>query len=131
MAELLIRVVDKHNAEDPYLDAQCLKRGDVVVVCEDGHPWSETELTTPEWRVVRVPGVSVVQSEAFIGPEIEDNPAQPSRMLRRRAFKFDLDSPVAEKVLAKQGPTTLKLSPRQLWDLKKAKVRLEDPNILD
>lgn len=56
MAEILLRVVDKTN-EDKALDAQCSKRGDVIVVKPDGWPWGTEELKSDFWRVVKLPGV--------------------------------------------------------------------------
>lgn len=130
MAELLIRVVDKSN-DDPYLDVQCLKRGDVVVICEDGHEWSQAELTNPEWRILKVPGVTLVQAEAFLGPEVDEDPTQPSRVLQRRAFKVDLDDVRVAKIMSAEKPLTLRLSSAQLQTLKKRKPRFIDPNVFD
>jgi len=91
MAEFLVRVADKVNPDSPYLDAKCLKRGDVVVVCPDGWPWSQLERTLPFWRIVRVPGMSLSEAEAFLAPE----PGDPlvNKMLQRRQFKLDVDGP--------------------------------------
>ena len=47
--EALIRVVDKGVAED------CSKAGDVISICPNAWAWSTSELTNPEWRIVRVP----------------------------------------------------------------------------
>lgn len=87
-----MRVVDKVNGDDPAKDARCLKRGDVVVVCRDGHPWSQLELDNPEWRIVKVPGMSLEEGELltarpFVLPGLGDT-------TKRRAQSLDLDSAV-------------------------------------
>lgn len=96
MAELLIRVKDKTNADDPDADRLCSKRGDVVVVCPDGHPWSEAERTAPYWRIVKLPGIDPADLDELIRPEIDDTPPEPGqppmRLLRRRAAALDLDA---------------------------------------
>jgi len=58
MCELLIRVIDKVN-NDTRLNYQCTKRGDVIVVVEDGWNWTEKELKNPDWRIIKLPGVPV------------------------------------------------------------------------
>lgn len=92
MAEFLIRVVDKVNAEDFYRDCQCLKRGDVVWAADDGWPWSREELVAPYWRVIKVPALPLSEAQAFLASEKDSDPAHPSRTLQRRAFKLDLDA---------------------------------------
>lgn len=94
MAELLIRVVDKVN-DNLYLDCQCTKRGDVIVVCPDGWVWSKEERTNPDWRIVSIPKMSVSEATVFLAPEPAKGQTA-SRTLQRRAFKFDLDRLPAE-----------------------------------
>lgn len=137
MCELLIRVRDKTN-DDPYLDARCLKRGDVVVVVEDGWQWEREELTNPDWRILQLPNVTVAQAVAFVGEEVDDNPEQPSRVLRRRGWSFDVDaSELPASVRAWFGddsravPTRrVLLSAAQILALRRAKVRLRDRNVI-
>ena len=57
MCEVLIRVVDNVQT-DPILNAQCTKAGDIIHVAADGWPWGKEELINPEWRIVKLPGVS-------------------------------------------------------------------------
>lgn len=59
MCELLVRIVDKTNPDSPSQSAKLLKRGDVVVACPDGWPWSTLEQQSTDWRILRVPGVAV------------------------------------------------------------------------
>lgn len=99
MAELLVRTVDKVNPKDPEKDAQCLKRGEVVVIMPDGHPWSQRERNNPDWQLVQIPGMSVEDANIkftqppFVDPKIAGEEAMRNR--KRRAIKIDLDALVA------------------------------------
>lgn len=136
---MLVRVVDKVNRNDPYLDVKLLKRGDVVVVCPDGWQWSALELKSADWRVMHFPDLSVEKAEAFLGPEFDTDPKNPSKMLRRRAFKVDLDSailPADVKAAVAEGAkietkVAVRLTESAALSLKVEKVRLEDPNKFD
>lgn len=138
MCEVLLRVADKVNATDPYADAKCLKRGDIVVVCVDDWPWGSDELAHPFWRVLKLPNISVQQVETFLGPEYDDDPANPSRVLRRRAFMVDLGSATIPAGLrawllddTRAAPTrTANFTATQFLALKKGKTRLPDPNVI-
>jgi hypothetical protein len=90
MAEMLVRVVDKVNTDDPVLDSKCLKRGMVVAICPDGWPWSDAERGAPYWRIVKVPGAAVGDLSAYLVAELGD-PTQ-NRFLQLRGFKLDLDA---------------------------------------
>lgn len=93
MAELLIRVIDK-TSTDPYLDAKCLKRGDVVDIRPDGWVWGRFEYSDPQWRILRLPGIAAQDLSAFLAEEVDTDPAQPSAVLQARAFRLDIDSPL-------------------------------------
>jgi hypothetical protein len=85
MCELLVRTVDKVNADDKVTDNVLTKAGDVIVVCPDGWVWSETEKAAPFWTIIKVPGAPVSWGEQFLGKEITDvsNP-------KARAVSLDL-----------------------------------------
>lgn len=91
MAELLVRVVDKVSA-DPLIDAQCTKRGDVIVVMPDGHGWGRMELNNPDWRIVKIPGVKVSEALHFTEPEQPADPMNPEPGLRIRAARLNIDA---------------------------------------
>lgn len=135
MSELLIRVIDKVGS-DPYLDAKCLKRGDVVVVVDNGWLWAKEELTAPYWRILKLPNVSVTVAEAFLGAEFDIDPAHPSKVLRRRAFSLDLVNWTNQVLQWIADDTravpfrTANISEANLLALKLPKVRLVDPNVL-
>lgn len=94
MVEMLIRVEDKRNLDDPEMDAKLTKRGDVIVVMPDGWNWGRAELSAPFWRIVRVP-LTMDEANAMLGEQKDTDPLNPSRVLRRRAFKYDLDAIMA------------------------------------
>lgn len=89
MPELLVRVVDKVNS-DPYLDALCTKRGDVIVVKPDGWAWGGKERDNSEWRIIKLdaPEAECLQ---FISAELPET-ATSNRMVRKRAFTFDIEA---------------------------------------
>ena len=71
MAELLIKAVDSFHS-DPVKDLRgSYKRGDVVVVMEDGHVWGKEEhpkTTTynpPHFFILKILDVTVAQSNGI------------------------------------------------------------------
>lgn len=138
MAELLVRTISK-TSDNIYDDVKLTKRGDVIVVMEDGHEWSPTELKAPFWQIIKVPGVKSDYFAALLVEELKEgvqpDPAVPNT-LQRRAFKLDLDNlPNAEKFAVTQGDeraVAAVVFDHQLIDLHEVKVRkaqIEDPNI--
>ena len=90
MAEFLIRVADKVNP-DFYADCQCTKRGDVIVVQADGWGWGKEEKSLPFYRIIRHSNVTVAEASQFLAPELPVDPLNPSKTLKRRQFKLDID----------------------------------------
>lgn len=137
MCEVLVRVADKIS-DDPYMDAKLLKAGDVVVIQRDGGPWGTEDLTSPAWRIIKFTAISVSTASAFLGPEIDTDPANPNRMLRRRAFALDLTNAMLPadfrawlNDVSRAAPTrTVALTVAQLLALKKSKTPLADPNVI-
>lgn len=135
MAELLVRVRDK-TSPDLYKDVRLTKRGDVIVVMPDGWTWGSGELTNPDWRIVKLPNVSLDEAEAMTAGELPADPKVPSRTLQRRAFSFDLDN-LPQSVAAfiaddtRASPAlTVNLTLAQFRGLKKRKEAKQDPAIL-
>ena len=91
MVEALIRVADKTNSNSEELNSKKTKRGDVIVVCDDGWPWSEWERTNPDWRVVRFPDEVASDIRAMVTPEFDEDSSKPRATLKARAFCLDLD----------------------------------------
>lgn len=137
MAEMLVRVVDKINHDDPYLDVQCTKRGDVIVVVADGHVWGVMEQLDPQYRIVKMPGVAMDDVASLLAPEPETDPQNPSRMLQRRLFKLaldDMDAPtrayLAEGRRNRKPVHRLNIGSAALLALRVRKAALPDPNVL-
>jgi len=135
MCEMLIRVVDKVN-DDPYLDAKCTKRGDVITVQPDGWGWSRAELRNPDWRIIKIPGVTVIEAESFLGAEMDADPANPSQVLQRRAFRLDVDAlPDSSGQVgdaSRRNPLhRVNIDYDDLMALKISKPPLVDPNVFD
>lgn len=86
--ELLIRIRDKVGT-DVYRDCKLTKRGDVIDIRPDGHPWGRRELANPDWRIVRVP-ISANEAHALLAPEPGNRLT--NRMLRKRLFRLDVDN---------------------------------------
>lgn len=117
MAELWVRVIDKVNP-DFYLNCGCTKRGDVIVVQEDGWPWGKEEIASPDHQIVKIPGVPAAKFEAFLAPERSQDGKQ-SRTLQRRAFKLDLAADL--KALAQSD---------RIDTAKITKQRIADPAVI-
>ncbi len=130
MSELLLRVVDRVQ-DDPYLDARCTKRGDVIVICHDGHQWSARELASPEWVVVRVPDATPVDLCGFLAPEPEIDPHNPSMVIQRRVMYLDCDAmeSLVGFRLDQENTPPITLTAEQVWSLRRFRPRRTDPNV--
>ena len=69
---------------DPVKDARgCWKRGDPVVVEEDGHAWGARE-RLPRFVVIKIPGVPAARLRAYLAEDTEQDPFLLERVRRRR-----------------------------------------------
>ena len=86
MARLVIRILPNDHPTDPALTPLRTQEGDVVELVDDGHVFSQAELTNGQYRILDVPGVP--QDElVHLKAHVED--AQ-GRMTKRRAQQLDL-----------------------------------------
>ena len=97
MCELVVFVADKTN-DDVYLDCMCYKAGDVVCVQPDGWPWGNLDLTNPNWRIVKFPGIDVSEYSQFTQEQMPDDPENPPKTLLRRALALDLTAIANDEV---------------------------------
>jgi len=78
MAELLVKAVDFTHPDPDTDKAASYKRGDVVVIGEDGSPWSALEILAPnaggKFFIVELPGTSVAQILAMTKSETQTVP---------------------------------------------------------
>ncbi len=103
MAEFLIKAVDASHP-DPTKDAcGCYKRGDVVVVMEDGWAWGKEE-GLPIFCLLKIEGLSVPAGRKYIESEIEiysDALGDPLvRISRRRQYHVCMDELPADVLSA-------------------------------
>jgi hypothetical protein len=87
LADLLIRIRDKETSGDAETDALQFKAGDVVAVCDTPWPWSTTELTNPDWRILRLPLVTVQEVNDLLIPQLGAENVQGNTPLRRKRGK--------------------------------------------
>lgn len=88
--EILLRVVDKINLDDPIKNNQCTKRGDVIVVVPDGHNWGKEELSNPDWRIIKAPNLTEAATYDFTHADLDIN----GNEIKRRKHTFDFDNPI-------------------------------------
>ena len=81
MCELLVCLND--TSDDP-TDARP-RRGDVVVIMEDGHHWGKKELTN--FKLVKFPGIMADQFGALLGNKVPEGHAP-----LFRAYYLDLET---------------------------------------
>ncbi len=89
MAEMLVRLYDKYTGKDQVMRSKTTHRGDVIVVREDGWPWSDQERKSPDWIILTV-NMPIQKAQTMLAPEQGDPLKNP--LLQLRAFKVDLDA---------------------------------------
>jgi hypothetical protein len=98
MAELLIKARDATHADAEKDRRGCYKRGDVVVVMDDGHEWGAKE-GPPNFVRLRIPGAARALAERLTEEQDDDDTGAPlpdeqgqRRAFRRRRWRVDLDA---------------------------------------
>lgn len=109
MAEILIKASDNVNP-DPELDKFCYKRGYVVCVMPDGHPWGKKECL-PDFVVLKVPNMTVENTLQYLQEKLENPQTINQKAIGRRVKKLNVDStllPLAKRNTIKNtGVVTL------------------------
>ncbi len=98
MCELLIRVTDKtpatgHPSRDQYRSV----RGEVIFAAPEGSYWGPGDRGNPEWRIVRVPGMTVDEGRSMMmsepsGVSVVKHRGRPRKYYHKRYFVLDLDA---------------------------------------
>lgn len=94
MAEMLVRIKDKPKSGNVYKDRHLSERGCVICIMPDNHSWSNAELTNPEWRIIKVPGINPTVISHFITGQIgygDPEAEKVNLVLRRWQYKLNLD----------------------------------------
>ncbi len=133
MCELLIRLIDKDKApaDRPDIDCQRSRRGDVITVVSDGHEWSDAERTSPEWMIVKAPGMPEHEGRAAHSGEPDDGTRKRYRW--RRQFFLDLDKMPSEVATSLAHPRTKESVTIPMAAIRVAKSRrppYRDPDII-
>lgn len=130
MAEFIVRTLDR-KADDFYQDAKLTKRGDVIAVCPDGWKWSQIELTSPDWVILKVPGMSTDDAAAWLAPEIAQDPAASTKTLQVRGSKVDLDilAKVAPELTDVKRPQTVLVPTADFVAARELKEKIPDPAV--
>ena len=93
MCEILIKAIDAEHP-DPIKNARgCYKKGDPVVIFEDGHEWGKEE-GLPKFWVLKIPGVPADLLKHLILPQtiarIDTDGVERQEIITRRLHKLDL-----------------------------------------
>lgn len=98
MAELLIKARDANHADAEKDRRGCYKRGDVVLVVEDGHEWGRKE-GPPNFVILRIPLAARALAERLADEDDEDDVGAPAvdekgerRVHRRRRWRVNLEA---------------------------------------
>lgn len=97
--EILIRVVDKEPSGSP----RFFKAGDVITIQPDGHPWSERERTSAEWRIVRAP-ILQTHADTLMAAAVDLIVEQAHPEWTRRRYRINLTHIAVASLLT--GPRT-------------------------
>lgn len=112
MAELLIRIVDKVNPDNAAQNQLCFKAGDILHVAPDGWTWGTEELSNPEWRILKLPGMApelftdLMQMQMVLVGNRE-------HMTLKRAKCIDVSHPTVQQYIASGHIITIELSVEQ------------------
>ena len=112
MAEALISFQDQLPSSDPNYKLR-YRAGEIITIQQDGWPWSDAELTNPQWRIIKAPGLDANAIQAWLAASVDVN----NNLLMRRS-KF-LDTTKIPNQISKQLQTnqTLTLTAAQVSTL--------------
>lgn len=131
--ELLVRIRDKINLNDPYFHDMLTKRGDVIVVKSDGHAWGKEEIANPEWIIIRVP-LSRSEAEALLAGTLISN-GDRQILRRKREFRLNVDALPARLQTAmtydgKRTATVVDATVTEIRGVREQKPAWQDPNVI-
>jgi hypothetical protein len=93
MAEILLMAINKSHSNPDKDAAGCYKRGDPVMVRDDGHTWGTEETRAPinggVFVIIKLPGVLRSKVEKYVVSLKDD--LDPTRDVRRRLWRVVVD----------------------------------------
>lgn len=99
--DAVVLLLDKTN-DDPYLDAKCFKRGDVIDFMPAGLDWREypgivEQVKSGDWGIISIPDLTEAEADSLLASE----PGDPlmNKMLQQRFTKIDLAAISDQKLL--------------------------------
>lgn len=135
MAELLVFMQDTQG-KDAYHTAKLPKRGDVIVVKEDGEPWGIQELQSPLFQIVAYPGVAAKDFAAMLSREVSAEPGKGdfvsdmTNVLQYRGFSFAIDTVAPGQTGTRQTPKIAPPGKSDVAALEIRKAAIEDPKVI-
>lgn len=90
MAEILIKSIDAVHS-NPEKDKGCYKRGDIVDVRPDGHPWGREE-GLPKFVIVKIPGLDPATVMHLMSMNEDRTDPERPMLLARRLWRVLVDS---------------------------------------
>ncbi len=135
MAELLVFMQDT-KGKDVYHTAKLPKRGDVIVVKEDGEPWGIQELESPLFQIVAYPGVPAAEFAGLLSREVSTDPvpsnliSDMTNVLQYRGFSFAIDVVAPGRSGVRQKAKIIPPGKPDVVALKIRKPAAEDPKVI-
>jgi hypothetical protein len=91
--QLLIRIRDKVNPDDPYSCAKLHKAGDVIAILPYDQEPGREERSNPDWLLLKVGGeYAMEECVSLTTPQLHNDPGSRNRMLQKRGFRLDINS---------------------------------------
>ncbi len=96
MCEMAVCAISE-KSDDIYTEVKSPKRGDVIIIVENGHNWSPSELADPRWVVLKFPDLTVKEMSYMLSPEPATSTEQNLKpnTLQFRAWYFDLNARIS------------------------------------
>lgn len=120
MAELLIKAIDATHGDAEKDRRGCYKRGDVVIVQDDGHEWGRKE-GLPKFVVLHVQNTARGVVDRLAEQQDDDDAGQPQldsdgapSVFRRRRWGINLDALPPDIITAMQASGRASIPPGQL-----------------
>ena len=92
MAEILIMNRDNTHQDPTKNETSCWKKGDIVFIADDNHPWGKEELNEEIFKIIKIPGSITAMIRMFRQPWITQKDTADEMLLRRSLWRYDFDN---------------------------------------